>query len=78
MLANQFFFGGLAPKPPWSASPKAEHPGSFCEAEQRFLLLFPEKEEDNLWSMSPKVGYLDSFCEAEQRFLLLFLEKEDN
>jgi hypothetical protein len=55
---------------------------TFCEAEQRFLLLFLEKEEyceTNYLggkSRNAEFGYGMTFCEAEQRFLLLFLEKE--
>jgi hypothetical protein len=64
----------------------------FCEAEQRFLLLFPEKEEYNqsklldlfsLRELANPQGRLRRvlgtklFCEAEQRFLLLFPEKEE-
>jgi hypothetical protein len=54
----------------------------FREAEQRFLLLFLEKEEYHSrirWVApgSPCCGLgLEVFREAEQRFLLLFLEKE--
>jgi hypothetical protein len=58
----------------------------FCEAEQRFLLLFPEKEEYQLipWgqapkppgSASPRFG-LPTFCEAEHRFSHVFLGKEE-
>jgi hypothetical protein len=36
---------GHAPKPPGSASPSFGLPTVFREAEQRFLLLFLEKEE---------------------------------
>jgi hypothetical protein len=63
--------------------------GSLREAELRFLLLFPEKEENIIdltkttrdqlvspGSASPRSGYGVVFCEAELRFLLLFLEKE--
>jgi hypothetical protein len=39
-----------------------------CGAEQRFLLIFLEKEG---------FGCPIRFCKAEQHFLLLFLEKED-
>jgi hypothetical protein len=38
-------FWGHAPKPPGSASPKFGYGIAFCEAEQRFLPLFLEKEE---------------------------------
>jgi hypothetical protein len=52
---------------------------AFREAEQRFLLLFLEKEEYRLIQRQFKIDHLSwnlAFCEAEQRFLLLFLKKE--
>jgi hypothetical protein len=36
---------GQAPKPPWFRFAEGLGPCFFCEAEQRFLLLFLEKEE---------------------------------
>jgi hypothetical protein len=48
---NCLFSWGQAPKPPGSASPRdgseMVSAKTFCEAEQRFLLLFLEKEEYN-------------------------------
>jgi hypothetical protein len=41
-------FWGLAPKPPWFRFAEGLEFKAFCEAEQRFLLLFLEKEEDYL------------------------------
>jgi hypothetical protein len=48
----------------------------FREAEQRFLLLFLEKEEYHSIRSFQSDGTV--FREAEQRFLLLFLEKEEH
>jgi hypothetical protein len=44
-LTNTIYYSGHAPRPPESASAISEQPMVFREAEQRFLLLFLEKEE---------------------------------
>jgi hypothetical protein len=54
----------------------------FREAEQRFLLLFLEKEELPPVTLSINrflsyLGCLTVFREAEQRFLLLFWKKKN-
>jgi hypothetical protein len=46
-------FWGLAPRPPGSASPNYRLAKTFREAEQRFLLLFLEKEEYSVRSIAP-------------------------
>jgi hypothetical protein len=71
------FLGGRPPKPPWVGFAEGWANKTFCEAEQRFLLLFLEKEE----TYSPRYVVLvliDASREAGQRFLLPFLEKEVN
>jgi hypothetical protein len=44
-ISDQLISWGQAPKPPGSASPSFGHETLFREAEQRFLLLFLEKED---------------------------------
>jgi hypothetical protein len=53
-----FFFWKkkIAPKPPWSDSPRFGSPKTLCEAELRFLLLFLEKEDS---PQTPMVGFAE-------------------
>jgi hypothetical protein len=39
------YLGGTPPRPPWVGFAEVSDANAFCEAEQRFLLLFLEKEE---------------------------------
>jgi hypothetical protein len=63
----------------------------FCEAEQRFLLIFLEKEEyytlnwfiggkppNPLGRLRRVMGSQTSSAKQNKRFLLLFLEKEEH
>jgi hypothetical protein len=71
---------GHASKPPGSASPRLGYRIVFCEAEQRFLLLFPEKEENysTFWYLEARspiylVGLgVESSLQQKNAFLDLF------